>query len=174
VWRKRVLKSHRRTLDAASVAFFIATTFIVAGTHAISLITYKALTIDQVSSRLAYPVGRTRFSLPATPPAVVKKLAGLSLLNSNDSTVQQYIAPLLNQKSGEHLQYAQRCYQEDDDSRLPDDCGILSTPTLPYTTTRNAPCPLRMAHANRPMPTSSSRPIGWMDTSILASIRVHV
>lgn len=74
--------------------------------------------------------------------------------------VQEYIAPFLNQKSAEHLAYAQRCYRAEPQTdqknaydyfglfpkkrgkkTLPDDCSILSIPTLPYTTHQNASCP---------------------------------
>lgn len=75
--------------------------------------------------------------------------------------MQEYIAPFLNQKSAEYLTYAQRCYQAENRTEkhrdgyeyyghlsekkrkelFPDECGILSIPTPPYRTRRNAPCP---------------------------------
>lgn len=98
------------------------------------------------------------------------RLEGVCLLNSNDTNVQKYIAPFLNQKSAEHLAHAQRCYRAEprtvghDDGfehfgnlpekermkQLPDDCRILSIPTLPYRTNKNASCPFTPSTCRTP------------------------
>ncbi|KAH6618503.1 hypothetical protein C7974DRAFT_415876 [Boeremia exigua] len=123
-WRQRVLKSQRKTLDAAFVALLVAVGFILAGIF---------------SSRVSQGTKDVLISGPTDKCGV--NLTGVGFIRSENQDVQAYIAPFLNQKSGDYLKYAQRCYQEEDKSQLPDECYILPTPTLPYTKETNAPCP---------------------------------
>ncbi|KAF1925396.1 uncharacterized protein M421DRAFT_94681 [Didymella exigua CBS 183.55] len=146
VWRNRIRNGNRRLLGTASIALMVAVAFTLAGIF---------------SSRVFQGWNEVLISGPKDDCNV--HLPGANLIRSENRTIQEYIAPFLSQKSAEYLAYAQRCYQaekrnsqqedgyehyghlseKEKKELFPDDCGILSIPTLPYRTRRNAPCPFK-------------------------------
>jgi len=55
-------------------------------------------------------------------------------------SLDQYSAPFLHRKAAENLAYASQCYQVGDVDR-PDNCRVMTIPTLPYSIDGNASCP---------------------------------
>lgn len=74
VWRKKIRRAYRRTLDAALIALFVALTVIVAGMYEDAVFRGDILTIHQVYSHPAYVEIQTRFSLLATAPLATSNL----------------------------------------------------------------------------------------------------
>ncbi|KAJ8112333.1 hypothetical protein OPT61_g5273 [Boeremia exigua] len=123
-WRRRIRKVQHKALGTALMALLVAVSFIVAGIF---------------SSRVSQ--GSKEVLISGLTDKCGVRLVGVGFLRSTNQNIQAYIAPFLNQKSADYLSYAQQCYQEKDRSRLPDDCGILPIPTLPYSNYSNATCP---------------------------------
>ncbi|KAH7084584.1 hypothetical protein FB567DRAFT_400442, partial [Paraphoma chrysanthemicola] len=119
-WRKKAAKIDGRPLMLALLALASGLGFTLAGIFS-----------SRVSSELANEV------LISGKHCDVD-LAGSSVLD--DVAGWEHISPFLNQKSAEHLAYAQKCYQKSEITPS-DECRLLSASALPYRFDGNASCP---------------------------------